>query len=384
VTRLGRVALLVAVTFVVVWMGGRLYRQTVTEEPTAAEAPAAAVPTPAVPPPAAPAPPQEPVVAQGRLSDGEKSVTALFRAAAPSVAYITTEARRFDPLAGVELARGAGSGFVWDTAGHIVTNYHVIEGADTVYVQLDVGEPIPARVIGGAPDYDIAVVRLQQVPRGLRPLPVGESKALQVGQSTFAIGNPFGLTRTLTTGIVSALERRLPTAHGREVRGVIQTDAAINPGNSGGPLLDSSGRLIGVNSAIYSESGTSAGIGFAIPVDLVKRVVPQIIKTGRAPRPGIGIAAADERIASQLGVQGVMVLGIARGSPAERAGIRPWNLQRRRVGDVIVAMDGKPVKTLSDFAALLDDVGVDREVTLTVRRGDEQREVKARTIDLQD
>ncbi len=375
-SRLFRIALVMAVVFVVVWMGARLYRQAVEEQaPPAAPAPAAQAPAPE---------PPAPVVAQGRLSDWEKSVTSLFRAAAPSVAYITTEARRFDPLAGVETARGAGSGFVWDTEGHIVTNFHVIEDADTVYVQLDVGDPIPAKVVGGSPDYDIAVVRLAEVPKGLRPLPVGDSKSLQVGQSTFAIGNPFGLSRTLTTGIVSALERRLPTSRGREVRGVIQTDAAINPGNSGGPLLDSAGRLIGVNSAIYSESGTSAGIGFAIPVDLVKRVVPQIIRTGRAPRPGIGIAAADERIASQLGIQGVMVLGVARGSPAQRAGIQPWDLQRRRVGDVIVALDGKPVATLSDFAAMLDDIGVGKEITLTVRRGDDEREVRTRTIDLQD
>jgi len=199
-----------------------------------------------------------------------------------------------------------------------------------------------------------------------------------------AIGNPFGLDRTLTTGIISALGREIEGAGGVPIRDVIQTDAAINPGNSGGPLLDSSGRLIGVNSAIYSESGTSAGIGFAIPVDLVKRVVPQIIRTGRAPRPGIGIAAADERIASQLGVQGVMVLGVARGSPAQKAGIQPWDLRRRRVGDVIVALDGKPVATLSDFAAMLDDIGVGKEITLTVRRDDKDREVKTRTIDLQD
>jgi S1-C subfamily serine protease len=376
-TRFARIVVLSAVAFVVIWMGTRLYRQAITEEPSPAAVPSAKAP-------AAASEPQPPVVAQGKLSDWEKSVTSLFRAAAPSVAYITTEARRFDPLSGVELAQGAGSGFVWDAEGHIVTNFHVIEDADTVYVALDAGDPIPAKVIGGSPDYDIAVVRLQEVPKGLRPLPVGESKSLQVGQSTFAIGNPFGLSRTLTTGIVSALERRLPTSRGREVRGVIQTDAAINPGNSGGPLLDSSGRLIGVNSAIYSESGTSAGIGFAIPVDLVKRVVPQIIRTGRAPRPGIGIAAADERIASQLGIQGVMVLGVARGSPAQKAGIQPWDLQRRRVGDVIVALDGKPVATLSDFAAMLDDVGIGKDVTLTVRRGDEEREVKAQTIDLQD
>jgi 2-alkenal reductase len=195
--------------------------------------------------------------------------------------------------------------------------------------------------------------------------------------------NPFGLTRTLTTGIVSALERHLPTSGGREVRGVIQTDAAINPGNSGGPLLDSRGRLIGMNTAIYSESGSSAGIGFAIPVDMVKRVVPQIIKTGRAPRPGIGIAAADERVAAQLGVKGVVVLGVARGSPADRAGIRPFTQNSREPGDIIVAVNGQPVDTLSDLAAALDEAGIGSDVTLSLRRGDARRDVKVRVIDLQ-
>jgi 2-alkenal reductase len=341
------------------WLGGRLFA------------------------PPAPAGPSEQVVAQGKLSDWEKSNAELFRSTAPSVAYITTEARRFNPFAGVQVAQGAGSGFVWDAEGHVVTNFHVIQGADTVYVQLGVGDPIPARVIGGAPDYDIAVVRLRDRPRDLRPLSLGSSKDLTVGQATFAIGNPFGLTRTLTTGIVSALERHLPTSRGREVRGVIQTDAAINPGNSGGPLLDSSGRLIGVNTAIYSESGNSAGIGFAIPVDLVKRVVPQIIKTGRAPRPGIGIAAADERVSAQLGIKGVMILGVARGSPAEKAGIRPFVQGSKDPGDIIVEVNGKPVETLSDFAAHLEQAGIGNEVTMTLRRGDAKREVKARVIDLQ-
>ena len=226
-----------------------------------------------------------------KLTEWEKGTIGLFRSAAPSVAYITTETRTFNPLVGVVGAQGAGSGFIWDEAGHVVTNFHVIEGATNVYVALDAGEPHEARVVGGAPDYDIAVVKLRDVPNNLKPLPIGISKNLEVGQATFAIGNPFGLERTLTTGIISALERKLPTAGGREVRGVIQTDAAINPGNSGGPLLDSSGRLIGVTTAILSESGAFAGIGFAIPVDIVNRVVPQIIKSGRAPRAGIGIVA---------------------------------------------------------------------------------------------
>jgi len=364
---ISRIVLIVLLLLAALWLGGRLF---------------APAPTDQGPPPSQPA--SQPLVTpEGKLSDWEKSNAELFRLTSPSVAYITTEARRFNPFVGVQVAQGAGSGIVWDTEGRIVTNYHVIEGADTVYVQLDVGEPIAARVIGGAPDYDIAVVQLRERQKNLHPISVGSSSNLQVGQATYAIGNPFGLTRTLTTGIVSALERTLPTSEGREVRGVIQTDAAINPGNSGGPLLDSSGRLIGVNSAIYSESGSSAGIGFAIPVDLVKKVVPQIIKTGRAPRPGIGIAAADERVAAQLGIRGVVVLGVGRGSPADRAGLKPFVPGSNQPGDIIVALNGKPVDTLSDFAAGLEHIGIGNEATLTVRRGKDERQVNVRIIDLQ-
>jgi 2-alkenal reductase len=363
-TRFFRFVLLWALVLATLWLGERLIR---------GEALRQSLPT---------SPPQL-VVPEGKLSDWERNSAEVFRAAGPSVAYITTESRRYNPLLGVGVAKGAGSGFIWDTAGHVVTNHHVVEGAGTVFVQLDVGEPIRARVVGAAPHYDIAVIRLAETPGGLRPLPLGESKNLAVGQAAYAIGNPFGLQRTLTSGIVSAVERRLPTASGREVRGVIQTDAAINPGNSGGPLVDSSARLIGVNTAIYSESGGFAGIGFAIPVDLVKRVVPQIIKNGRAPRPGIGIVAADEAIAAQLGTRGIVVLGVAEGSPAERAGIVPFDFQARAPGDVIVKVNGQPVDTLSDFVALLDEIGVGREVTLTVRRGEAERTVKLTVIDLQ-
>jgi len=297
---------------------------------------------------------------------------------------ITTEQLRMNPMIGTEVAQGAGSGFIWDETGHVVTNFHVIEGASTVYVQLHAGDPIRARVVGGARQYDIAVVKLSNVPAGLRPLPVGTSRTLQVGQATYAIGNPFGLQRTLTTGIVSALERRLPTAQGREVRGVIQTDAAVNPGNSGGPLLDSSGQLIGVNTAILSESGASAGIGFAIPVDLIRRVVPEVLKNGRAPRPGLGIVAADERLAAQLGVRGVVVLDVARGSPAEKAALRAFRPDGRDPGDIIVAVNGKPTQTVADLAEALDDAGIGNEVTATVKRGDTERQVKMRVVDLGD
>jgi 2-alkenal reductase len=321
-------------------------------------------------------------VPEGKLGDWERSNIELFRSVGPSVAAITVE-KLGNARLGVAGGRGAGSGFVWDKAGHVITNFHVIAGADVVQVQLHAGEPIEAKVVGGSEDYDIAVVKLVAVPPNLQPIAVGNSKTLQVGQATYAIGNPFGLSRTLTTGIISALERHLPTSQGREVRGVIQTDASINPGNSGGPLLDSSGRLIGVNTAILSESGTSGGIGFAIPVDLVIRAVPQIIATGRAARPGIGIAAADERLAAQIGARGVVVAGVTPGSPAQQAGLVPLDIRTKTVGDVIVALNGKPVLTVADLASGLDDVGVGNDAVLTVKRGDKQREVKARVIDLQ-
>lgn len=357
--RFVRIATIWGLLLFTLWLGERFYRNYLW---TAAPAPA--------------------VVGEGKLSDWEKSNIELFQATSPSVAYITTEQVRFNPFQGASVAQGAGSGFIWDTRGHVVTNYHVIEGASTVYVQLHAGDPIPARVIGAAPEYDIAVVRLRDSPGQLRALPVGTSKNLHVGQAAYAIGNPFGLSRTLTTGIISALERHLPTAQGREVRGVIQTDAAVNPGNSGGPLIDSSGRLIGVTTAIISESGSSAGIGFAIPVDLVSRVVPQIIKNGRAPRPGLGILAADERIAAQLGARGIVIMDVARGSPAEQAGIRRFDPRSGQVGDIIVAVGGKPTPTVADLAAALDDIGVGKDAKLTVLRGTEQRDVTVRVIDV--
>ncbi len=358
-SRTARILMIWALVLATIWLGDRLYRgyAYVADEPRL-------------------------VAMEGKLSDWEKSNIELFQAASASVAYITTEQVRFNPFQGRSVAQGAGSGFVWDKAGHVVTNFHVIEGASTVYVQLHAGAPIAARVIGGAPEYDIAVVRLRNPPPDLKPLPIGSSKMLRVGQATYAIGNPFGLSRTLTTGIISAVERHLPTAQGREVRGVIQTDASINPGNSGGPLLDSSGRLIGVTTAIISESGSSAGIGFAIPVDLVNRVVPQIVKDGRAPRPGIGIAAADERVVAQLGVRGVVVVGVGRGTPAAEAGLRPFDPRTGQIGDIVVGAEGKTVQSLADLAAILDEAGVGKDVTLKVLRGNEEREVKVRVIDL--
>jgi 2-alkenal reductase len=299
------------------------------------------------------------------------------------VAYITTEILQPTGFFTAAVAKGAGSGFVWDADGHVVTNYHVVEGARSVFVQLDAGEPIEARIVGTAPDYDLAVVRLTRPPRNLRPIPLGSSRELRIGQSVYAIGNPFGLQRTLTQGIVSALGRELPTTDFREVAGVIQTDAAINPGNSGGPLLDSAGRLVGVNTAIRSESGSSAGIGFAIPVDLVNRVVPSLILRGRAPLPGIGINPVRPDLVERAGIAGVVIAEVRRGTPAAAAGLKPLDRDSGNLGDIIIAVNGKRVETLSSFVAELDRAGIGNSVDLTVSRDDVQRHVKVQVIDLE-
>ena len=321
---------------------------------------------------------------RGGLLADEQAVVRLFEETAPSVAYITTETVQRNVLGGAEVSQGAGSGFVWDEAGHVVTNFHVVKGARRVFVQLDAGKPIEAEPVGGAPEYDLAVIRLKRVPANLRPVPLGSSRDLRIGQTVYAIGNPFGLQRTLTKGLVSALDRELPTANFREVVGVIQTDAAINPGNSGGPLLDSAGRLIGVNSAIRSASGSSSGIGFAIPADLVNRVVPSLINKGRAPLPGIGVTPVRPDLVARAGITGVVLAEVGRGTPAAQAGLVPFNQRTGDVGDVITAVNGRPTETLSSFVAELERAGVDNSVELTVRRGERERRVKVRVIDLRE
>ena len=321
---------------------------------------------------------------RGGLLADEQAVVRLFEETAPSVAYITTETVQRNVLGGAEVSQGAGSGFVWDEAGHVVTNFHVVKGARRVFVQLDAGKPIEAEPVGGAPEYDLAVIRLKRVPANLRPVPLGSSRDLRIGQTVYAIGNPFGLQRTLTKGLVSALDRELPTANFREVVGVIQTDAAINPGNSGGPLLDSAGRLIGVNSAIRSASGSSSGIGFAIPADLVNRVVPSLINKGRAPLPGIGVTPVRPDLVARAGITGVVLAEVGRGTPAAQAGLVPFNQRTGDVGDVITAVNGRPTETLSSFVAELERAGVDNNVELTVRRGERERRVKVRVIDLRE
>jgi 2-alkenal reductase len=327
---------------------------------------------------------QEPraITPRAPLSDGERATVELFQRAAPSVAYIFTLTANEDILGRRQISGGAGSGFIWDRNGHIVTNYHVVEGADKVAVALDAGEPIEARVVGVAPNQDVAVLQLANRRTALTPIPLGTSGDLKVGQSVFAIGNPYALSRTLTTGVISALNRRLPSESGREIANVIQTDAAINPGNSGGPLLDSAGRLIGMNTAIVSGSGASAGIGFAIPADTINRVVPQLIANGRVPTAGIGILVLPEDTATKLGVKGVAVAQVAPQSPAEAAGLSGLDRRRGRLGDVITRVNGKEVANLADIAREFEAIGIGKRAELTVERNGRSRKVNVTIADI--
>jgi S1-C subfamily serine protease len=313
------------------------------------------------------------VTPRGELAGDEKSTIALFRQASPTVVNITAIGVQRDlfTLNLYQIPQGTGSGFVWDNRGNIITNFHVIQNADAAQVTLADQSNWKARVVGVAPDKDLAVLRIDAPSSRLQPIPIGTSKDLQVGQSVFAIGNPFGLDQTLTTGVISALNREIESVTRRPIQGVIQSDAAINPGNSGGPLLDSAGRLIGVNTAIYSPSGASAGIGFAIPVDIVNRIVPELIRSGKVIRPGLGVQIADEQIAHRLGVDGVLVVDIARGSAASKAGIQPTRRDaegRLRLGDIITAVDGKKVATPNDLFLLLEKYKIGDVVTLTMLR----------------
>jgi 2-alkenal reductase len=318
-----------------------------------------------------------PVSSRAAFEGEEKRTTDLFAKAAPSV--VSVHARR--PSEFGQTAAGTGSGFVWDAAGHIVTNNHVVANAADIGVRLGGEQALRAELVGTAPWADLAVVRLAIVPDGLRPLPVGSSADLVVGQSVYAIGNPFGLSRSLTTGVISALDRRLPTAAGREVAGVIQTDAAVNPGNSGGPLLDSAGRLIGVNTAILAPSGSFTGVGFAIPVDTVNRIVPELIRDGRARLPGIGIVPLPDEVASQHGIRGIVVERVRAQSAAAQAGLQGLDGDGR-VGDIIVAVEGRPVGTVADLALALERVGIGQRARLTLNRRGSRIEVEVGIQDI--
>jgi 2-alkenal reductase len=327
------------------------------------------------------------VTPRADLADFERTTIALFEGVSPAVVQVVVLNDKPSPFGrgrgGSELRpEGTGTGFVWDGAGNIITNAHVVGTARSVAIRTATGILASADVIGVARNYDIAVVRVTGRGTVPTPIPIGSSADLKVGQWVFAVGNPFGLDQTLTTGVISALKRRLPTTEGREISDVIQIDAAINPGNSGGPLLDSAGRVIGMNTAIVSPSGASAGIGFAIPIDVVNRVVPQLISRGRAPTPGIGIITGDEEFVARAGVEGVIIIRTTPGSPAERARLRGLDISAGTIGDVIVGVNGKPVRRLAELTEAFEPLKLPSTVQLDVLRGSERRTVSVEVVDI--
>ena len=332
---------------------------------------------------AAPATQPRAIATRTGLDAEELNNIGVFKRVSPAVVHITTLSlqRDFFSLRTSEQASGTGSGFIWDAAGHVVTNYHVIQGGDRATVTLSDQSSYPARLVGAFPDRDLAVLRIEAPRERLAAIQLGSSRELQVGQKVYAIGNPFGLDQTLTTGIVSALNREIESVTRRTIKGAIQTDAAINPGNSGGPLLDSAGRLIGVNTAIYSPSGASAGIGFAIPVDEVNRIVPRLIRDGRFIRPALGVTSGPPQLAQTLGApKGVLLVNVGPNSPAAAAGLKPYARDRSgRIvpGDVITAVDGQAVADLDDMLSLLEARQIGEKVVLTVWRSGQTRKVAA-------
>ncbi|HEY0990732.1 MAG TPA: trypsin-like peptidase domain-containing protein [Kofleriaceae bacterium] len=317
-----------------------------------------------------------------RLGADEQSSIDVFSKFSRSVVHITSLETHRDrmTLDVSEIPQGTGSGFVWDQDGHIVTNFHVVQGGDRASVTLNDNSTYPATIIGRAPDKDIAVLHIDAPPQKLLPLPLGQSAQLKVGQKVLAIGNPFGLDQTLTTGVVSGLGREIKSVTQRSIYDVIQTDASINPGNSGGPLLDSSGRLIGINTAIYSPSGANAGIGFAVPVDTVNAIVPQLLKYGKIMRPGLGINVLADQLAAQNGIEGVVIVGVVPGGAAELAGLSGIRQDRngQRLGDVIVALDGVEIRRANDLFKALDTHKVGDEVEITVESDRHRRNVKVK------
>ena len=319
------------------------------------------------------------VAPRGPLLAEERQHIDVFRTVSPSVVHITTLAvgRELFSTDVSQVPRGTGSGFVWDERGHVVTNFHVIQGGNAARVTLADQSSWPAELVGAFPDRDLAVLRIDAPREKLPPIPLGRSRDLQVGQQVYAIGNPFGLDQTLTRGIVSALNREIESVTRRPIRGAIQTDAAINPGNSGGPLLDSAGRLIGVNTAIFSTSGASAGIGFAIPVDEVNRIVPRLIRDGKLVRPALGVTAAPAQLGRALDLpRGVALARVAPGGPAARAGLAAFVRQADgsiRAGDVITAVNGEPVEDFDAMLAQLERYQAGERVTLTLWRAGQTR-----------
>lgn len=325
-----------------------------------------------------------PVAPAVPLEADETHTIQIFQRAAPSVVFIVNSAllRRLFSRNVYEVPQGAGSGFVWSEEGYIVTNFHVVYNADALTVVLADQTEHEARVVGVDPDHDLAVVQIEVAKGKLSPITIGSSHDLKVGQKVLAIGNPFGLDHTLTTGVVSALHRSIDSMTNRTIENVIQIDAAINPGNSGGPLLDSGGRLIGINTMIVSPSGAFSGIGFAVPVDTINEVVPQLIQVGRISRAGIGISLLPDSVARRLAISGAIVAEVVPGGPGDRVGLRGATQARKgrsaQLGDVIVAVDGQPVRTVGDLQRLLEPHKAGEQVRLEVVRAGQSREVPVR------
>lgn len=321
------------------------------------------------------------------LTNSEAATIELFEKSAPSVCYITTLNRQRDYWSRniTEIPSGTGSGFVWDKDGHVITNFHVLQGGDNFKVTLSDRTTWNATIVGVEPNKDLAVLKINAEKDQLHPIPLGRSSVLKVGQSVYAIGNPFGLDQSLSTGVISALGREITSVGGRPIRDVIQTDAAINPGNSGGPLLDSYGRLIGVNTMIYSTSGASAGIGFSIPVDEVNWVVSDLIKYGKVKRAVLGVTLLPTQYAKSWNITGAMIVSIAENSGAAKAGLKA--LQQTRdgdiiYGDIITAVNDKPIKDFDDLYLALEKFSAGDIVKVDYTRNGEKRTTNIELSDL--
>ncbi|MSR56705.1 MAG: trypsin-like serine protease [Planctomycetaceae bacterium] len=328
---------------------------------------------------------EKPIIARGDLAEDEKATIALFKRASPSVVHIVSLKVDLETLAPDSIdapgsLQATGSGIVWDESGYIVTNYHLIDKAGAAKVILTDQSDWDARVVGTAPDKDIAVLKIEAPAARLHPIEIGDSTNLQVGQKVFAIGNPFGLDQTLTTGVIGGLGREIVSKTGRPIQGVILTNAATNPGNSGGPLLDSAGLAIGINTAIISPSGASAGIGFAVPIESIREIVPQLIKYGKIERVGMGVIFWNDAVPAWLGLKGVLVNFVTEGSPAASAGIRATeydeNLRPTRPGDLIVAINDRPIGNSRDVYRILDQYKAGETLRVRLRHNGEEREVQ--------
>lgn len=332
-------------------------------------------------------PTQTATTSASMLLEDERNTIEVFQRVSSSVVFVINKAMRRDffSMDVMEVQQGSGSGFIWNANGYIVTNYHVVQNGDAWSVTLNDNTTYDAELIGAEPSKDIAVVKINAPVTKLAPVAIGGSENLRVGQKVIAIGNPFGLDQTLTTGVVSALGRQIKSGNNRTIEGVIQTDAAINPGNSGGPLLNSRGELIGINTAIYSTSGSSAGIGFAVPVNIVKRVVPQLIKYGKVIRPGLGVGTVDDNIARRWGIKGVVIARVQPGGAADRAGLKGL-VQNRwgeiRLGDIITGINDKPVTNFDELGTELERYQIGEVVTVNILRGDRETSVKVRLQEL--